>query len=189
MFIRLSDIEDGAVLKGKIDCAQFKREEDKEFAFLTPVDYEITVLKFENNARVEGAIACSLSLTCGRCMDVFPFQIKTYLDVELVRKAPIPDSELELTGEDMDIYWFEGDEIDMDPLVYEEVLLNIPMKPLCMEDCKGLCDTCGKNRNVEDCRCDKVSNTLLEEKLNVFLTLQGDENGSSKKKNFSIKKG
>ncbi len=189
MIIRLSEIEDGAVLKGQVDCSQFKGTGDAGFDFPTPVDYELAVRKFENGARVEGPIACTLSLVCGRCLEDFPFRIQTSLDVELVRKVPVSDSELELTDADMDVYYFEGDEIDLASLVYEEVLLNIPMKPLCREDCKGLCDLCGKNRNIEACGCDKVSHTLLEEKLKGFLTRQGDNHGSTKKKNFSIKKG
>ena len=124
-----------------------------------------------------------------RCLDDFPFEIQANLSAELVRKAPVNETELELTGEEMDVYYFEGDEIDLGELVYEEVLLNIPMKPVCREDCKGLCDICGRNRNIEECFCNNVSYTLLKEKLNTYLTRQGDKNGSSKKKNFSIKKG
>jgi uncharacterized protein len=189
MIVKLSEIEDGAVLKGDIDGSRLKRAEDEDFAFLTPIAYKLVVNKFENGAQVRGSLECSLSLRCGRCLDDFAFPVQAQLDVELRRKTPISDAELELTGDEMDVYYFEGDEIDLDPLVYEEVLLNIPMKPLCKDDCQGFCDVCGRNRNVEECRCDKVPNTLLEEKLKSFLTRQGDEHGSSKKKNFSIKKG
>ncbi|MCX5812176.1 MAG: DUF177 domain-containing protein [Proteobacteria bacterium] len=189
MVIRLLEIEDGVVLKGKIDGSQLREAKDDEFSFLTPVDYDIVVRKFENNVRLEGSIGCSLSLMCGRCLDVFPFKIQTWLDIGLIKKAPVPDTELELAGEDLEVYYYEGDEIDINPLVYEEVLLNIPIKPLCREDCRGLCAVCGKNNNIEECYCNKVSDKLLKEKLNAFLAPQGENYGSSKKKNFSIKKG
>ncbi|MCX5806675.1 MAG: DUF177 domain-containing protein [Proteobacteria bacterium] len=189
MFIRLSEIEDGAVLKGKIDGSQLKGTIENEFSFLAPVDYELVVRKFENNVRLEGSIGCSLSLMCGRCTDVFPFIIQTFLDVGLQKKISVPDTELELAEEDLEVYYYEGDEIDINPLIYEEVLLSIPIKPLCREDCRGLCPVCGKNNNIEECHCNKVANKLLEEKLNAFLARQGDNYGSSKKKNFSVKKG
>jgi len=189
MVIRLSEIEDGAVLKGKIDGSRLKGTKDDEFSFLTPVDYEIIVRKFEDSVRVEGSIGCSLSMICGRCLDAFPFRIQAYLDVGLIKKVPVPDNEIELAEEDLDVYYYESDEIDIDPLVYEEVLLNVPIKPLCREDCKGLCAVCGKNGNIEECHCDKVTHTLFEEKLKIFLTRQGDNYGSSKKKNLSVKKG
>ena len=189
MFVKLSEIEDGAVLEGNIDGSRLKRPEDEDFHFLSPVACELIVKKFENGARVEGSLECSLSLKCGRCLEDFVHQVRGTLDVELVRKAQIVDTELELTGDEMDVYYFEGDEIELDPIVYEEVLLNMPMQPLCKDECRGLCDICGINRNVEECQCGKVSTTLLEEKLKSFLTRQGDEYGSSKKKNFSVKKG
>jgi len=189
MVIKLSEIEDGAVLKGKIDGSQLREAKDDELSFLTSVDYEIIVRKFENNVRLEGSIGCSLSLICGRCLDAFPFKIQTRLDVGLIKKIPVTDTELELAEEDLEVYYYEGDEIDMNPLIYEEVLLNMPIKPLCREDCKGLCVVCGKNNNIEECHCDKVSTMSLGEKLNAFLERQGDNYGSSKKKNFSIKKG
>jgi len=69
----------------------------------------------------------------------------------------------------MDVYYFEGDEIDLDPFIYEEVLLDMPSRPVCSEDCKGLCGICGKNRNFEACDCHETSRTLLGEKLKSFL--------------------
>jgi uncharacterized protein len=189
MFVKLFEIEDGAVLEGEIDASRLKRAEDEDFDFLSPIACELVVKKYENGARVKGSIQCSLSLKCGRCLDDFSFPVRAALDVDLVRKAPVLDTELELTGDEMDVYHFEGDEIELDPLVYEEVLLNIPMQPLCRDECRGLCNICGVNRNVEECRCGAVSTTLLADELKTFLTRQGDEHGSSKKKNFSVKKG
>jgi uncharacterized protein len=189
MVIRLSEIEDSAVLKGKIDSSQLPGTKDEEFSFLTPVDYDIVVRKFENSVRLEGSVGCSLSLICGRCLDAFPFRIETFLDVGLIKKAPVPETELELAEEDLEVYYYEDDDVDINPLVYEEILLNMPIKPLCREDCRGLCAVCGKNNNIEECHCNKVSSMLLGEKLNAFLARQGEKYGSSKKKNFSIKKG
>jgi uncharacterized protein len=189
MIIRLSEIEDGAVLKGKIDSSQIEGAKDEGFSFLAPLDYEIFVRKFDDNVRLEGSIRCSLSLMCGRCLDVFPFPVQASLDVGLIKKIPVPETELELAEEDLEVYYYEGDEIDINPLVYEEVLLNMPIKPLCREDCKGICAICGKNNNIEECHCNKASTMLLGEKLNAFLARQGDNYGSSKKKNISIKKG
>jgi len=189
VIVRLSEIEDGAVVEGDIDASRLKGAEDRDFDFLTPIRYRLVVKKFENGARVEGSLGCSLSSKCSRCLDEFTYPVQAEIDVELARKAPIEGTEIELTGDEMDVYYFEGDEIDLDPLLYEEVLLNIPIQPLCKEDCRGLCDVCGINRNVEECHCGEVTNTLLAEKLKTFLMHQGDEYGSTKKKNVSVKKG
>jgi len=92
------------------------------------------------------------------------------MDIRLVPKTEIPQApEFELKDEDMNVYYYEGDEIDLDPFIYEEVLLDMPFRPICSVDCKGLCGICGKNKNIEICNCNETSRTLLGEKLKSFL--------------------
>lgn len=190
MVIKFLEIEDGAVLTGEIDGSQYKNAGDEDFSFLSHIGYELHVKKFEDGIRLMGTVSSDLSLACGRCLDDFKYHVQSYLDVNITQKSGVHvEDEIELKGEDLDVYFFENNEIDLNPLVFEEVLLNIPMKPLCREDCKGLCDVCGKNRNYETCNCDKKQETPLGEKLKSFLALQGDNHGSSKKKNVSVKKG
>jgi uncharacterized protein len=69
----------------------------------------------------------------------------------------------------LDQYYFKGDEIDIDPYVFEEVMLNLPIKTLCSDACKGMCPVCGKNLNNGDCRCEKTGSSTLGEKLKSFL--------------------
>jgi len=115
-------------------------------------------------------VRARLSLTCARCLEEFTFSVASRLDMQLLprRKAP-GDPEVELKTEEMDIYYFEGEEIDTDPYVFEEIMLNIPVKALCAESCKGICPSCGKNLNIEECRCEKTGPMILTEKLNAFL--------------------
>ena len=92
------------------------------------------------------------------------------MSIKLVPRTELPDApEMELHGEDLDVYYYEGDEIDVDPFVYEEVMLNMPVRPLCSEACKGICPQCGKNRNTEKCDCPEAPLSLLGEKLKSFL--------------------
>jgi uncharacterized protein len=169
--IKVSEIDDISVVKGTMDGSHHAGPEDEGFRFLSPVVYELTLRKFENGLHISGPVSCELNLICVRCLEEVPFSVNTFLDVELAPKDLVPHSaEVELKGNDLDTDFYEGDEIDLDPLVYEEVLLNLPMSPLCRDDCKGLCDTCGKNKNYGACSCSKASNTLLAEKLKAFLS-------------------
>ena len=85
-------------------------------------------------------------------------------------KESAPDAaEVELKSEELDQYYFEGEDIDLDPYVYEEVMLNIPIKSLCDESCRGLCPVCAKNLNLGECRCEKTGTGTLGEKLKSFL--------------------
>jgi uncharacterized protein len=96
--------------------------------------------------------------------------VSAHLNIELAPKLDQPKlPEVELTCEEMNLYYFEGDELDLEPYVYEEVMLAIPIKALCDEACKGICPVCGRNQNTEACKCGASKGTSLGEKLQVFL--------------------
>jgi len=170
MIIRLSEIDDTLVVKGSVEVSRFMDVENSGFSIPKPVDYELTVKKFDNLVTIQGSITLEALFTCGRCLEEFSRSIASDMDIRLTPKARMPQaSEFELKGEDMDIYYYDSDEIDLDPFIYEEVLLNMPLRPLCKEDCQGLCGICGKNRNLETCNCHETSRTLIGEKLKSFL--------------------
>ncbi len=51
----------------------------------------------------------------------------------------------------------QGETLETDPLLLEQLQLNVPMKPLCRPDCQGLCPTCGADRNEDACSCEERS--------------------------------
>lgn len=170
MIIRLSEIEESFVARGSMEASRFAEVEDKNMRVITPVAYDLNVRKFDNLVTVQGPVECTMSITCSRCLDDFTLDLKAFLDIKLTPRTKSQRiSEVELKRDEMDVCYYEGDEIDLDPFIYEEVLLNVPIRPVCTEDCKGLCPICGKNKNVEDCRCDTAVQTLLGEKLKSFL--------------------
>jgi len=89
---------------------------------------------------------------CARCLEPYPFDFATDFSLVLVPKEDLPPR-LELTADDLDLAYYEGEEIDLSPLVDEQILLALPTRPLCDEGCLGLCPHCGKNRNLEPCEC------------------------------------
>jgi uncharacterized protein len=170
MIIRLSEIDDTLVVKGSMEASRFMEVEGNEFHIATPVQYTLTVKKFDNLLTITGPVTFEAFFTCGRCLEEFRRSIAMDMDIRLVPKTEIPQaSEFELKDEDMDVYYYESDEIDLDPFIYEEALLDMPIRPICSMDCKGLCGACGKNKNFETCDCNETSHTLLGEKLKSFL--------------------
>lgn len=170
MIIRLSEIDDTLVVKGSMEASRFMEVENNEFHIAMPVQYTLTVKKFDNLLTVTGPVTFEALFTCGRCLGEFKQSIAMDMDIRLVPKTEIPQSsELELKDEDMNVYYYESDEIDLDPFIYEEVLLDMPFRPICSVDCQGLCGICGKNKNFETCNCNETSRTLLGEKLKSFL--------------------
>jgi uncharacterized protein len=170
MIVRVHDIEESLSVKGSFDGSKFKRPEDEEISFLAPISYDLEIVKSKDNLWVRGSVTSVLSLTCARCLTSFSYGIDADLDIELAPKNTAPDAnEVELKSEELDIYYYDGEELDIDDYVYEEVILNLPIKALCSETCKGLCPSCGKNLNSEDCRCEKLGTSVLGEKLKSFL--------------------
>jgi uncharacterized protein len=87
---------------------------------------------------------------CGRCLEEYAFPIGTPFRIVLTPRAAAVMGE---EPDDTAVATYEGEEVDLAPFVYEEVLLGLPTRPLCREDCEGLCPRCGGNRNVTHCDC------------------------------------
>ena len=101
---------------------------------------------------VHGRVAATVPQTCSRCLESFPARVDSAVDVRLVPRPATADS-IELGADDLDVDFYENDLLDLDRVVETETTLALPMKPLCREDCRGLCPVCGGNRNVVPCSC------------------------------------
>lgn len=101
---------------------------------------------------VTGEIGASVSQTCGRCLDEFTTEVRAAIDVRVVPR-PATGEAVELGAEDLDVDFYDNDELNLARLIETETLLGLPMKPLCRAECRGLCPTCGANRNTAPCSC------------------------------------
>src|SRR5262245_34009437 len=98
----------------------------------------------------QGALQGDVVARCGRCLEEYGFPVGAPFRIVLTpRVAAIEEPD----DDDTAVATYEGEEIDLAPFVYEEVLLGLPTRPLCREECLGLCPRCGGNRNVARCEC------------------------------------
>ncbi|MDU2065613.1 MAG: DUF177 domain-containing protein [Sporomusaceae bacterium] len=102
---------------------------------------------------IAGTITAQAAYECNRCLTFFERQ-ETISFAEDFREANQPLSQG--LGE-ADCIIYEGDFIDIDELVRENLLLNEPLQPLCSDACLGLCPVCGVNRNEQSCNCNQES--------------------------------
>jgi len=106
---------------------------------------------------VRGKLKGSLNLTCSRCLEAFTAPVAAAFDLLLV---PGPETITaqgeELTTADLDLDYYAGEVVDLERLLREQIILMVPLKPLCAEDCRGLCPRCGANRNRESCGCPEI---------------------------------
>ncbi len=98
---------------------------------------------------IDGSTNFSLEGSCDRCLK----SVKIEVPIEFTYTVVKPDGYHEL-DEDDEQGFMDGYELDTEILIYNELLMSLPMKVLCKETCKGLCPVCGKNRNDGDCGCD-----------------------------------
>lgn len=118
-----------------------------------PVNVAVQAHKISGGIAISGLLQGSAVMTCGRCLDEFTEDISHQFSYDCLPQAAIEEEKEELTADALDIYYYSGGEIDITALVHEQVALALPMRPLCKEDCKGLCPECGANRNKGDCGC------------------------------------
>ncbi|MGN1148984.1 MAG: YceD family protein [Lachnospiraceae bacterium] len=104
----------------------------------------------ENKAEVAGHAEITQQMCCDRCLKEVPVRI-TLDFVRTVFAPDVNDSEI-LDESDQGV--MDGYQMDVEVLVYNELLMNQPEKVLCKPDCKGICKKCGKDLNEGDCGCD-----------------------------------
>ena len=103
---------------------------------------------------LEGSLSAALIVCCDRCLEPYrhelDFEFRMFLDAHL---SGSEQNELELSEDDMSVHLVEGNEVDSNDIVREQIYLSLPMKSLCREDCSGLCPVCGINLNDAGCEC------------------------------------
>jgi uncharacterized protein len=106
-----------------------------------------------DEVRVSGSLQTAVELRCDRCLGPVPVSVNVDFAANFVRAGDPTAEARELHEEDLEVSVFDGDSIDLDEIVREQILLALPARQLCRDDCKGLCPTCGKNLNNESCDC------------------------------------
>jgi len=104
--------------------------------------------------RLDGELSTSLEMPCARCLEPVIEDVKRSFDL-LYRPLGVDAGreELSVTGAEAEISYYQGESLLLEDAVREQVLLALPLKVICREDCKGLCPHCGTNLNTAQCSC------------------------------------
>jgi uncharacterized protein len=105
---------------------------------------------------ITGRVQADPQFECSRCLREFPYHIDTELNIDLAPATVLgtaPDHELARSELDMEFY--QGEEIEPLDVVKEQLLISVPMVPVHRPDCKGLCPVCGTDLNEADCGCQR----------------------------------
>jgi uncharacterized protein len=119
-----------------------------------PVELEADVRKDQEKVRLVGRLQTTLELDCSRCLEAYQVPLDTRFDVLfLPATANTGAADQEMGEDDVGVSYYKDDVIDLAEVMREQVYLAMPMKPLCRDDCRGLCPLCGINRNRDTCDC------------------------------------
>jgi len=132
--------------------------QNRECEFLDSLKISTRAFRIRELFEVEGHFRTRVRLICSRCLKNFESILASEFALTYTREAPdrpaeSPEQEVELRVEEIGLLYFRGEEIDLRDGIQEQVVMAFPLKPLCDEKCKGLCPTCGADRNQEDCSC------------------------------------
>lgn len=116
---------------------------------------EVTVTNAGDRFLVQGSAIANFTMTCCRCLVEFPQQLTVELTEQylFVSKGEPDDDEEDYEVEDRYLPVLAADQIDVSRLLVDAFFSQLPLKTLCREDCKGLCDQCGANLNEGPCEC------------------------------------
>lgn len=106
----------------------------------------------DGKVHIKGREDLEILIPCSRCLE----DVKTPLQLEFEKELDLKQAEAQAKEALEEHSYLDGCNLDVDKLVYGEILLNWPMKVLCKEDCKGICSTCGTNLNLGTCDCDST---------------------------------
>lgn len=129
--------------------------QDDRVRVLSPPQVSGEVRQEERSAKVSGRVQSRVQVECDRCLKPVEVPVDSRFKLEYVTADEYKSQQdAELSVEDLDLTIFDGEVIDVDALIAEELLLAVPDHLLCKDDCKGICPVCGSDRNAADCGCD-----------------------------------
>ena len=156
MFIDLNRIgAKGLLLDDRVELDEKLLIEDDSF-FLESVAYNIHLTREREKVKARGRIKTKISLRCVYCLENFQLPVDSDFDIILFPVGSLDDNHSALSPDEMEYIFFDGEEIDLEKILMEQVNLFIPYNPTCSPLCKGICPSCGTNLNYEDCRCENV---------------------------------
>ncbi len=154
--------EAGLSLNEQVDAAFLPQlavlSRERVAAFTRPIDVRIQATRVGEAVLIKGTAEARVRLLCSRCLEPFDWYLET--DFSVAGSPDIPskvesdtEDDIELTVEDMDVIAYSGDSIDLRDEIAQQVIMALPIKPLCLDACRGLCSRCGVDLNKTSCQC------------------------------------
>jgi uncharacterized protein len=127
---------------------------DERVNLTEPVAVKGQVRLAGNEVFVSGHVETRAQLECDRCLQPIELPVSADFALDYITEADYESSSAAaLNEEELSVAVFDGESIDVDEMVKEQILLAVPARTLCREDCKGMCPECGIDLNTGQCNC------------------------------------
>ncbi len=151
--VQVADIPEEGLRVDVDDCSWFP---EREFTLRDDFRASIRFSHLDGRIMISGSISVTFVLGCDRCLAEFEFPEK--IDFQLAVEPEKEDQALaladhEIDRNEMDVIFLTEPVIDVDDILYQQVVLAVPQKSLCRSNCRGVCGNCGADLNREECRC------------------------------------
>ena len=117
--------------------------------FLSPCEISGGLANIGGSIELSAKVSTRLRFACDRCCEEFEVDFECSFE-EVLKKEDVREE----SDDNPDVLYFRGNSIELDDIVLNNIIVSLPVKRLCREDCKGLCPDCGKNLNTGECSCD-----------------------------------
>jgi uncharacterized protein len=131
---------------------------NRQCEFLEPFSIRLKAFSVREIIEVQGTLKTRARLSCSRCLKNFDTPLASDFELSYTKEIPglmdvFDEQEIELKVEEIGMFYFKGEEINLQQGIQEQVVMALPLQPLCDENCKGLCPQCGSDLNQGDCGC------------------------------------
>ncbi|SPQ01841.1 conserved hypothetical protein [Candidatus Sulfobium mesophilum] len=163
MKILIADIPDEGL---DVDIKERVNIDDTSLSY--PVISRLSLNKIDREIIISGSLKAEMQLKCSRCLKDFEQCLEVPVNVVYHPVEEVGPERHALKDDELDMGFYRGEELDLQELLKEQILLNAQMKPLCDEQCKGICPKCGQDLNTGQCNC---SQKEVDPRLEVLKSL------------------
>ena len=164
MHLKLEEISSGEVVREySLPVESFPELQalvgTAQLNFTSLFEFRLRLQRVGSLVELEGRLTVNIEEVCGRCLSPFESRLESVFELTFTpRKDNATEQELEeveLEDQELGLIPYDDEEIDLRDPLQEQIILSLPISPLCKEGCLGLCTECGTNLNETTCACEK----------------------------------
>jgi len=163
MQIELKDIK-GGVLKQEYTCSRDEfpelgiLAEQGDVEFVDPLGFRLRLQRTGQLVEVEGQLTAVVQLKCGRCLKPFTQSLDESFALTFAPRSETDvsdEEEIELEADELGLILYDDETLELFAPLQEQLLMAVPIAPVCDDSCQGLCHECGQNLNDGTCSCER----------------------------------